>query len=357
MSKFQKLRVAEVRQETEDCVSVAFELPDNQKEAFSFVQGQYLTLRTDINGEEVRRSYSICAGVDDAELRVAIKKVPGGKFSTYANEELREGDELEVMPPMGRFYTPVDPSQTKHYVGVAAGSGITPVISILKTVLLREPNSTFTLFYGNKNADTIIFREALESLKNRFLGRLSLHHVLSREHPGSPLLYGRIDRDKMERFCDLFSDVLDADEYFLCGPEQMIEAVRDTLTERGVDRKKVHFELFTTATNKPRPKRQRLVDESSSGETKVRIVLDGISTELDMSDSEDTILDAALKSGADLPYACKGGVCSTCRARVTQGSVDMVLNYALEADEVEAGFVLTCQCYPMSDEVEVNFDA
>jgi len=359
MATFHKLRIREVRPETEDCVSVAFDVPEDLKDDFSFIQGQYLTLKTEVDGEEIRRSYSICTAPQDNDLRVAIKKVPGGAFSTFANEQLSPGTQLEVLEPAGRFYTSLDPTQQKHYVGFAAGSGITPVMSILRTILQAEPQSRFTLFYGNKGVDSIIFREELEALKNKYLGRLSLHHVLSREQTGSDLFYGRIDAEKATAFFQKILDPAVVDDVFLCGPEPMILGVSETLKEAGVPEKNIHFELFTSSValqEQAKRKRRERQEQGETNDAQIKIKLDGNIIEFPMQATDDSILDAALRAGADLPYACKGGVCSTCRAKVEKGEVDMLINYALEPEEVEAGFVLTCQAYPKSDEVTVNFD-
>ncbi|HKK80179.1 MAG TPA: 1,2-phenylacetyl-CoA epoxidase subunit PaaE [Phaeodactylibacter sp.] len=358
MPKFHPLIVKEVRPETEECVSVAFELPAELRQAYQFLPGQYLTLKAEINGEEVRRSYSICTSPVEEELRVAVKKVPHGRFSTYANEQLKAGDELEVMTPMGRFHTELDPSHEKEYVAFAAGSGITPIMSIMKSVLSQEPKSHFTLFYGNRGVDSIIFREQIEGLKNEYIGRLRLFHILSREKLGSPLLSGRITADKCEQFYDKLIDPSTVDEFFLCGPQPMIESIRETLLDRGVDRKKIHFELFNTGNSKAaKPQKEETIAEALPEiEAMVDIKLDGNHFEFPLSSRADTILDGALKAGADLPYACKGGVCSTCRAKLTEGEVKMDVNYALEPEEVEAGFILTCQAHPKSDKVAVDFD-
>lgn len=357
MPKFHPLKVKEVRPETEECVSVAFKLPDALREDFHFLPGQYLTLKAAINGEEVRRSYSICASPVDEELRVAIKKIPQGRFSTFANEQLQAGDELEVMTPMGRFYTETDPAHEKEYAAFAAGSGITPIMSIMRTVLSQEPKSRFTLFYGNRNVDSIIFREQIEGLKNEYMGRLRLFHVLSREKLGSPLMSGRITAEKCELFYDKLIDPTAVDDFFLCGPQPMIEAIRETLLERGVDRKKIHFELFNTGNGKVAKACKETVKEALPDiQAMVDIKLDGNHFEFPLSSQADTILDGALKAGADLPYACKGGVCSTCRAKLTAGEVAMDVNYALEPEEVEAGFILTCQAHPKTDKVTVDFD-
>ncbi|MGD1848542.1 MAG: 1,2-phenylacetyl-CoA epoxidase subunit PaaE [Salibacteraceae bacterium] len=359
MAQFHSLRIKEVRPETQDCVSIAFDVPTDLKDVFQYIQGQYLTLRQDIKGEDVRRSYSICSGpLEVDELRVAVKKVPGGLFSTYANEHLQTGDALEVMPPMGRFFTELNPENQKHYVAFAAGSGITPIMSILKTVMEIEPNSRFTLFYGNSKTATIIFREELSDLKNRYLGRMVLYHLLSREEQLSDLFNGRLSGEKCERFCDILFDPEDVDEFFLCGPAEMITDVSDTLIERGVDKKKVHFELFTSpGQGKQKTQTQQVVgDAGKQIESSVKVILDGDEIEFPLASNGENILDAALNMGMDVPYACKGAVCCTCRAKVTEGEVNMVMNYALEPEEVEAGFVLTCQCHPVSEKVVIDFD-
>ena len=357
MSKFHTLDVVDVRRETPDCVSIALSIPETLSDAFTYKHGQYLTLRADINGEDVRRSYSICSSPLEAELRVAIKKVEGGRFSTFANEILKKGDTLEAMPPMGNFTVPLDTNHRKTYVAFAAGSGITPILSILKTVLEKEPNSQFVLFYGNRGVEHIIFREAIEGLKNKYMDRLALHYVLSREHPGSELFYGRINANKCEEFTERIIDLENTDEYFICGPEAMINAVKTTLESKGVESKKIHFELFTSPLG-PLGKTKKVKSENNPQVlASITITNDGQSLAFDLDSNGETILDGALKAGADLPFACKGGVCCTCKAKVTKGKVDMDVNYALEPEEVEAGYVLTCQAHPLTKEVTVDFDA
>lgn len=357
MAKFHTLTISDIRQETADCVSVAFAVPKELKEEYQFTQGQYLTLKTTINSQEVRRSYSICSSPLDGELRVAIKKVEDGVFSTYANESLQKGDVLEVMTPMGKFFTRVNPTQSKNYVLFAAGSGITPIISIVKTVLQSEPHSQITLFYGNKNSDSIIFKEELEGLKNTYLTRFSLYHVLSRENLGVELFKGRIDSEKCHKLLQSFVLPGVIDEAFMCGPVDMINAIRTELEQLEIPKEHIHFELFTTAGSKTTNGSTRKQNNPTTNvAAEVTIVLDGDRFTFDMQDANDNILDAALKAGADLPYACKGGVCCTCRARVLEGEVDMEVNYALEPHEVEQGFVLTCQSHPKTKTVTVDFD-
>ena len=353
---FEQLTVREVRRETNDCVSIAFEIPDTLKNSFQFLQGQYITLKTKIGGEEVRRSYSICSSPLDDELRVAVKKVPQGVFSTYANEILKAGDQLDVMPPIGKFFTPLLPEQKKNYVGFAAGSGITPLLSIIKTTLQTEQESTFTMVYGNRNRHSIIFRETLEALKNKYMDRFRLIHILSRETTDTPLNSGRIDTDKCLVLCDKAIDLQQTDEFFLCGPEEMIFAVKNVLEQQHVPTQKIHFELFTTAGQQHKKNHQQEEDIDKGPKSKITVTLDGISFDFELSQKGDAILDAALKHGADLPYACKGGVCCTCRAKLIEGEVDMEVNYGLEPDEIEQGFILTCQSHPKSEKVVVDFD-
>ncbi len=355
--KFHELSVLDIRRETEDCVSVAFQISDDLSSAFQYTPGQYLTFKKEINGEEVRRSYSICSGPNDGELRVAIKKVPNGRFSTYANEELKVGDKLDTMPPMGNF-SPKKELEQKNYLAFAAGSGITPIMSIMKATLENDDKSTFTLVYGNKSKGTIIFREEVEALKNKYMHRLRVYHVLSRELMDVPLFNGRITAEKCAEFCDTLIDVNRVDEAFICGPEDMLLSVRKQLNDLGMEEGDVHIELFTSP-DQPKATHEQWVKDHKKDDgkmSKVRVRLDGNTFEMDLAYNGDSILDAALKNGADLPYACKGGVCCTCRAKVTQGSVDMEVNYALEKDEIENGFVLTCQSHPTCDEVTIDFD-
>lgn len=357
--KFYNLEVAEVKQETSDCVSVALHVPADLKDIFRFAAGQYLTFRTQLNGEEVRRSYSICVSPDEGELRVAVKKVDGGKFSTYANDVLKKKDMLEVMPPMGKFTPRASDKKAKNYLAVVAGSGITPVMSIMKTVLKNEPDSTFTLIYGNRSRGTIIFREEIEGLKNIYMQRLRVYHVLSREQMDVPLFNGRISADKCSAFCDTLINIKGIDEAFICGPEDMILSVKQRLTDLGVPSEQVHIELFTSP-DQPKATHEKWVKEHSVDDgkmSKVSITLDGTTFDMDLAYNGDSILDAALKMGADLPFACKGGVCCTCRAKVTEGTVDMEVNYSLEKDEIEKGFVLTCQSHPRTERVVIDFDA
>jgi ring-1,2-phenylacetyl-CoA epoxidase subunit PaaE len=359
-SHFRKLRVQDVRRETSDSVSVAFDVPEDLREEFRFIQGQNITIRTRVGEHEIRRSYSICSSPFEEELRIAVKKVPGGLFSTHANDQLRVGDELEVFPPTGKFYTPLDPARAKRYLAFAAGSGITPILSLIKTVLATEPESHFTLVYGNRHRPSIMFREVLEALKNRYMHRLSLHHILSREKTDILLHQGRIDALKCGELCDKLIDLKGTDEIFLCGPSEMIFTVKSWLEEKGIDGRKIHFELFNTQEGRPEIRGGEQAAEKAAFPGKVSRVtvrLDGTSFEFDLPFEGDSVLDAALYQGADLPFACKGGVCCTCRARLLEGRVEMDLNYALEEDELAAGFILTCQSHPRTEKIVIDFDS
>jgi len=360
MSKqYYSLKVKDIRPETQECVSVAFDLPESLREEFRFVEGQYLNLKKKFNGDEVRRSYSICSSPADDELRVAIKKVDGGLFSTFANERLEVGDTLEIMPPQGHFFKQLDDKKRHNYVAFAAGSGITPVISILKATLEREPESSFTLFYGNRRTDSIIFKEELEALKNRFLGRLRLHHVLSREDVGSDWFTGRIDAEKCRFYLDKLIEVEDVDAFFLCGPYEMTLEVKQVLKEAGVEEDRIRTELFFVDADKIKTQRKekKKSEHLSTSEAVIRVTLDGQTQEFTMEMDNEPILDEAVRVGLDLPYSCKGGVCSTCRAKLEKGEVEMLINYALEKDELDEGYVLTCQSLAKSKEIILNYDA
>jgi len=357
MSRFHSLKIKSITRETPDCVSLAFEVPAELRELFRYQPGQYLTLRREHGGEELRRSYSIASSPLDGEWRVAIKKVPGGRFSTLAVEDgLRPGDTLDVLPPQGRFTPTLHPSQARRYALFAAGSGITPILSIARTVLLTEPGSHVYLVYGNRGRNSIIFKEQLEGLKNTFMGRLSVYHVLSREQGESDLFYGRVDYAKTAQLLRQLMPAAGLDEAFICGPEEMIHGVRQALAEAGVAPDKIHFELFATAggaASKPTTPRPLGEDDQKS---QVTLRLDGRAYRLDMSYYGDTVLDAALAAGIDAPYSCKNGMCSTCLARITSGTAAMDVNYSLSEAEVAKGYVLTCQARPTTAEVTVDFD-
>ena len=350
---FHKLPVKKITKETADCVSVTFGVPSDLQDIFSYKEGQNVTIRYGSGGEEIRRSYSICAAPHENELKIAVKKVEGGIFSAFANENLQVNDMLEVLPPTGKFCAKFT-AAAGSYLAIAAGSGITPVIGIIKHTLISQPDSRFTLLYGNQTRSSIIFFEELEGLKNKYIDRFTLVHVLSRELTDAPLNYGRIDQQKLEALEHLV-DFGSFDNIYLCGPEQMILSAKSFLENRNVDKSKIHFELFTTPgiNNVSRIEK---VSTVSSGDSKISIRLDGRTVDFPLSYNGDSILDAALKKGADLPYACKGGVCCSCRAKLVEGEVEMTVNYALEEEEVEQGFILTCQSHPRSEKVVVDFD-
>lgn len=352
--KFHALKIKEVIKETEDAVSVCFDIPEELKSEYHYFSGQYLTLRATIDGEDIRRSYSLCSAPHEDEWRVAVKQVEMGKFSTYANNELTAGMELQVMTPMGNFKVETDAANDKSYALFAAGSGITPIISIAKSVLENEANSDVTLFYGNKGVNSIIFKEQLEALKNEHMDRLRIVHLLSRENLGSEILKGRIDKQKVNDLYNAFLKGTDVDAVYVCGPEPMIIGVKEGMLENGVDSSKIHFELFTSPTD-PNQKVE-MPTTSPKIDSNVTIILDGDEIDIALSSNGEKILDAAQAAGADLPFACKGGVCCTCKAKIIEGSASMEVNYALEADEVDAGYILTCQAHPTSNKLVISFD-
>ncbi len=353
---FQKLSVKEIRRETVDCISISLDVPANLKETFAYAQGQNITLRAIINGTDLRRSYSICSAPCEHELRVAIKKVEGGLFSTWANRELKKGDALEVLPPSGKFNTPLHKSQQKNYLAFAAGSGITPVISIIKTTLYEEPKSSFTLVYGNRSRSSIIFFEELEGLKNKYLDRFTFINILSKEKTDAVLNFGRIDIPKLNQLAGLIDYTL-VDEAFICGPEEMIFCVKKFLEEKGLDKRKIHFELFTTPGREGMARRIVNNEGNDGPKSTIEVRLDGRTFEFDLSfNSELSILEASLKTGADLPFACKGGVCCTCKAKLLKGQVEMDVCWGLEQEEIDQGYILTCQAHPTTGQVVVDFD-
>ncbi len=351
---FYDLTVTDVRKTIRDAVVVTLK-PDDA-EAFRFMQGQYLTFRQVIDGEEIRRSYSICAGLDDDVLQVGIKRVEGGAFSTWANEKLKPGDRLEAMPPMGSFHAPLNPAAAKNYLGFAGGSGITPVLSILRTVLAREPKSTITLTYANRGVNSIMFREELEDLKNRYMGRLTLVHILETDAQDIDLFTGRIDREKLDALFAHWIDVGSADLAFICGPEPMMLTIAEGLRAHGLRDEQIKFELFASA--QPGRLKYRAASQGTRREGDVvatTVTLDGGSRSFSMR-RDQSLLDAALKNALDAPFACKAGVCSTCRCKVIEGEVEMAANHALEDYEVARGYVLSCQSYPVTERLVVDYD-
>ena len=351
-SSFYPLRIRSVEPETAEAIVVTFDVPPQLRELFWFTQGQHLTLRAQIGGEEVRRSYSICSSVQDQTLRVAIKLLPGGVFSQWAAVYLKPGGTLEVMPPVGHFYVPLSPENRKHYAAFAAGSGITPVLSILKTTLFTEPRSTFTLFYGNRTSESIMFRDELADLKDEFLGRFQLVHVLTREHQDCDLFNGRLTPEKCELLLNQLGCAGDIDAIFICGPQEMSEALSAKLKSMGVAESRIKVELFGAAPSTPKP----ITPTTATGDCEVTIIADGRQRTFTMPSGDQSILDAALKRGIALRYSCKSGVCATCRSKLIEGRVEMDVNYSLEPDEVRRGFVLTCQSHPLTDQVKLDFD-
>lgn len=350
--KFHPLKVAEVRRETADAISLCFEVPAELAEDYRFVQGQHLTLKAMVSGEELRRSYSICAGVHDGELRVAIKKIGGGRFSSWINEGIKAGDVLEVMTPEGRFHTELDPANVHHYVAFAAGSGITPVLSLIKTTLRTEPNSRFTLIYGNRNQSSVIFSEILEDLKDRYMTRFTLYHVFSREEQDVELFNGRLDRARVASFLDTLIPADTIDAAFICGPGAMIDEVEAGLLAGGLGQERIHLERFGVPDSGP----AHHVEAGDAPQARITIIADGLKREMDFRAEDPSILDVALRAGMDLPFSCKGGVCCTCRAKVLEGKVRMDKNYTLEQPDVDAGYVLTCQAHPLTERVVISFD-
>lgn len=359
--KFHTLTVAEVRRETPDAVSLSFDVPAELAADYRFEPGQFLTLKATLPGEgaadTLRRAYSICSGADEGELRVAIKAVPGGRFSTWANTHLKAGDRLEVMTPDGRFGQSVvrdgaaRPARGRHLVAFAAGSGITPILSLIRTRLAREPETRFSLVYSNRRATGVLFQEALEDLKNRYMTRFSLYQLFSREPQDVPLFAGRLDGDKVHALVDTLLPVADMDEVFICGPGGMIDGVVAALGQAGVASEKIHVEHFGA----PGEVSHRVEAEDAPA-ARITVVADGMTREVAFRTGDASILDAALAAGIDLPYSCKGGVCCTCRAKVLEGRVRMDKNYTLESPDVAAGYVLSCQAHPLTERVVISFD-
>jgi ring-1,2-phenylacetyl-CoA epoxidase subunit PaaE len=355
-SVFHPLTIAAIDPVTDDSVAITFEVPEQLRADYAFTQGQHLTIRTELAGDDVRRNYSICAPVSSGQLRVAVKRLPGGAFSEHALDVLQPGDVLDVMTPSGRFFTELDPTNTKHYVCVAAGSGITPVLSIVATTLETEPHSQVTLVYANRTHKSVMFLEEVEDLKDSYPDRFQLIHVLSREPQEVELFSGRLDADRMARLLESLLPPDTVDEWFLCGPFDMVSDLRKLLISEGVAKKAVHAEVFHVES--AGAVRRTPVQSAGPAEgAEVTITLDGRTSSFRLASDGPVVLDAALAVRSDAPFACKGGVCGTCRAKVVEGSVEMDTNWALEPDEVERGYVLTCQSHPTSDKVVLDYDA
>jgi ring-1,2-phenylacetyl-CoA epoxidase subunit PaaE len=352
---FHDLTVRRIEPDTAEAVIVTFDMPPALREIYAFTQGQYLTLRKTIAGEDLRRSYSICAGVDDGELRVGVRKVHGGVFSNWINTALQPGDTMAVMAPQGRFFVPLDPQSHRHHVGIAGGSGITPILSIMKTVLAREPHASFTLIYGNRMLKSTMFKEELEDLKNRYMARLVLHHVFSDEPTDAPLNMGLMNRDKIAEFLGSVVPSETIDHVYVCGPYQMNDEAEAALLAAGVAEDRIHIERFGVAPQAG----GAVVHQAQPGDAesaKVVIVRDGLKREIDFQKDQPSILDAASAAGLEVPFSCTSGVCGTCRAKLLEGKVRMERNFALDKAEVAGGFVLTCQAHPLTERVVLSFD-
>lgn len=355
MTSFHELTVAEIRQETRDAMVVTFQVPADQASAYRYSAGQHLTLKAQIDGEEVRRSYSICSAAQEQTLRIAIKRIDDGLFSNWVAENLRPGAAIEVMEPQGHFNVPLEPDSARHHVAFAAGSGITPILSLIKTTLAAEPRSRFTLIYGNRASSSVIFKNELEDLKDRYLTRLNLVFILSREQQDMDLFNGRIDGAKCEQLLRQWVDAKSIDVAYICGPQSMMEQVQAQLMASGLAKSQIKLELFAGGMHKgPRPER-KTVGKAMEG-CAVTVVYHGLTRAFIMPRNQSSVLDAALEQGIEIPYACKGGVCGTCRCKLLKGEVDMDANYALEDYEVARGFVLACQSFPITDSIEIDLD-
>ena len=357
MSAFHRLTIREVRREIDDAVSLQFDLPEELREAFRFSPGQHLTLRTEIDGEDVRRNYSICVAPHENELRVAVKRIGGGVFSNWANEALRPGSTIEVMAPHGSFTWNFDPAAARNYVGFAGGSGITPVLSLLKTALSVEPNSRFILLYGNRSSNTIMFLEELASLKNRFMDRLEIYHFLEEEDEEVELFNGRLDQAKIAELLSSLVDPAAIDAAFICGPGPMMDAAEAALLSAGVAKDHILIERFTVGRMTAEQTARASALEQAAAGRMVQVTLEGRRRRLAFDPGKGSILENARAAGLPAPFACKAGVCATCRAKLVSGEVEMKANYGLSADEVAQGYVLTCQAVPMSDDVVLDYDA
>jgi len=360
-TNFYTLKIADVQPETETAICVTFDVPEELTEKFNFIQGQFLTLRAMIEGEDVRRSYSICSGVNDGHMRVGIKRVMNGKFSNHANDTFKPGMEVEVMPPQGSFYTELAADVAKNYMCIAVGSGITPMISIMKSVLAAEPNSQVTLIYGNRRSNSVMFKDELNFVKNRYMNRFHWINIMDYEDQGADLLNGRIDNAKGYALQKSgLIDIKKTDEAFICGPESMMSEVSRGFRLEGLSDDQIHYELFANSSadskemlEKAAARKEQFGEEKTS---KVTVRADGRAISFDLATVGENILDAGMNNGMELPYSCKAGVCSTCKCKLVEGEVDMDITHGLEKHEIEAGYILSCQAHPISEEVVVDFD-
>jgi len=353
---FHKLRVAEVKRETPDAVSVRFELPESLRETFAFKAGQHLTFRRTFGGEEVRRNYSVCVSPSEGVLKIGVKKIAGGVFSGWVNDELKVGDELEVMAPHGSFCWAFDADASREYVAFAGGSGITPILSLIKTALALEPRSRFTLFYGNRNSMGVMFLEEIAGLKDRYLDRLSVFHFLEEEEEEIELFNGRLDRAKADQVLSSLVDPGNVDAFFICGPGPMMDAIEEALLAKGVEKPRILIERFTTGPlSAAQAAAARALEEKAAG-LKMSVTLNGRRMQVAFDPANHSILDNVRAAGLPAPFACKGGVCATCRAKVTAGEVSMKVNYGLSEQEIADGYVLTCQATPLTEDVALTYD-
>ncbi|WP_395646984.1 2Fe-2S iron-sulfur cluster-binding protein [Terricaulis sp.] len=353
---FHKLRVAEVKRETPDAVSVRLELPAHLRETFTFKAGQHLTFKRDIGGEELRRNYSVCVSPSEGVLKIGVKKIAGGVFSGWVNDALKAGDEVEVMAPHGSFCWDFDPNAQRDYVAFAGGSGITPILSLMKAALTHEPKSRFTLFYGNRTSQGVMFLEELAAWKDRYLDRLQIVHFLEDEEEEIELFNGRLDRPKVEEILTHLVDVASTDVFFICGPGPMMDAIEETLLARGVERPRILIERFTTGPLSVAQAEAARAAEAKAAGLKMSVTLNGRRVNVTFDPAQHSILDNVRAAGLPAPFACKGGVCATCRAKVTAGEVSMKVNYGLSDEELAEGYVLTCQATPVSDGVALTYD-
>jgi|SRR5690625_806008 len=358
MSRFFKLQVKDIKEETNDCVSLELEVPKELRKQFRYGAGQHIIFRKKYNGEDIRRTYSLCSDPFSREWRVCVKRIPDGKFSNFVHDELKVGDFVEASSPTGKFGTDVqlEPEKQRNFLFFAAGSGITPIISMVKMVLEQEPNAKCQLFYVNRNIQSIVFKEELEQLRNRFMHRFELYHILTRQKREVELLNGRLDAQKLRDLSETLINLQDVDHVFMCGPEAMTFEIRDELVDLGVEKRKIHYELFVTGLSEEDKKRAAAAMESKYDGTQVTVIEGGIETKFVMSDHYDNVLDAALAAGADVPFACKDGMCSTCKCKVEEGEVVMKKNFALEKRDLEQNFVLSCQAVPTTETLRVNYD-
>jgi ring-1,2-phenylacetyl-CoA epoxidase subunit PaaE len=353
---FHSLRVKSITPDTDEAVIVSFDVPTTLQNDFQFIQGQHLTLRTQLDGKEQRRSYSICSGVDDGDLRIGVRRVTGGVMSNWINADLKAGDNIDVLPPEGRFFVPIDATKARHYLGIAGGSGITPILAIMKTVLVREPLSHFTLIYGNRRQASTMFKEELEDLKNRYLTRLTLHTVFSQEHMDSPLNSGRLTQTKLGEFLGALIQPQQLNRVFVCGPHGFNDEADAALLSAGVPADRIHIERFGVPNEELTKTTKAKVLPGDAPQAIVQIIRDGLSRDIEFRTEHGNVLDAAAAAGLEVPYSCKSGVCCTCRAKLIEGKVRMDRNFALEPHEVAAGFILACQSHPLTERVVISFD-